>query len=104
MEMFEMYFDVVYLIIIVLGGKLISDDRLMFSKPFWLKSLMSKIGAAWKILIFSALVGVLLHFFDGEVSVKKLISTFLLANSFYALVLKYVFAYIESLLPTKPNA
>ena len=101
MELFNLYFDTVYLIIIVLGGKLIADDRLLISKPFWLKAFLMRISGAWRVLIFSAIVGIILHYFDGEVGAKKLISTFLLANSFYALIVKYVFDYIESLLPKK---
>lgn len=98
MELFQQYFDFMYLIIIILGGAAITSDRFTIKKPFWLASLVSKISAAWKVLIFSLVVGILLFKFDSDSTLKVLFATFLLANSFYALIGKFVMNWLTNLI------
>jgi len=97
MEQFNQYFDLWYLIIIVLGGEIITDSRLAIQKPFWLKAFLLALPSAWKIMIFSLVVGVGLYYLDGTIPVKILFATFLFANSFYALVGKFIMAWLRSL-------
>lgn len=90
LSFFDKTFNWFYLLVIVLGGKIITMDEIVNPLPFKWKAFLMRIGAAWRIGIFSCIAGIIIHFTEPEIGGKKLILTFLLANSLYALFFKWV--------------
>lgn len=84
----ERYIDFFYFMLIMFGGKIISLDELINPLPFAVKATLIRVGVAWRVLIFSLIIGILIYKLDPTADARKLIITYSFANSFYALLLK----------------
>lgn len=97
METFiENYIDVFYLLLILFVGKILTLDDIIEPLPFKVKGVLLRIGVAWRILIFSSVVGILMYCLNYTDDWQKLVVTWSMANSMYALLFKDVFYFIES--------
>jgi hypothetical protein len=81
--------------LIMFGGKIVSLDELINPLPFAIKATLIRVGVAWRVLVFSFIIGVLVYHFDHTADVRKLIITYTFANSFYALLLKGLLDSVE---------
>lgn len=100
MEQFHEYFDLWYLLAIVLGGEILTNDAIIAPLHLGIRGVLCRVATAWRILIYSALLGVAVYFLFPETGLKKIILTYLLANSVYALLAKALFAWITRALET----
>lgn len=98
MELFERYFNVWYTLAIIFGGKIITNDRVVGSLPFWIKGIFLRISMEWRILIYSAILGIGIDYFNPEIGRAKLFLTYIFATSMYELLLKGLLNWIENLL------
>lgn len=95
MEVIQQYLDIPYLLVILMAGKLLTQNSVIKPLPDWFKGILYKIGTAWRVLIISLVIGVAYYFIEHP-PVKILVITYFTANSMYSLLIKYFFRWAES--------
>ena len=100
MELIHQYIDLWYLLVILMAGKLLTQNSIIKPLPHWIKSLLYRIGTAWRVLLISLIIGVVYYFIEHP-PIKVLVITYMTANSMYSLLIKYFFQWAESKLKEK---
>lgn len=95
METIQQYIDLWYLLVILMAGKLLTQNSIIKPLPNWMKSILYRIGTAWRVLLVSLLIGVA-YYFVSHPPLKVLVITYMAANSMYSLLIKYFFKWAES--------
>lgn len=101
------YIDILFLLIIVAAGRLGTKDEIVDGLPFRIKTLLLRVNKAWRVLIISAVVGIIIYFIRKDsgikIEVEVLIFTFLLANTLYALFIKTIWDAAEKKIKSTNN-
>lgn len=97
-EFIGQFIDYRYLIAILGLGQILSRDKMVDNLPFKIRACLLKVDVAWRILILSLFMGVIWYYMrkwsGNKTEAELLLITYLVANGFYALIMKYVFKWI----------
>lgn len=88
MEILGVELNIVYLLAIVFGGKIITRDEFANGLPFWLKGLLLRVNMFWRVLVYSAALGLIFYFTGIEDDKEIILTTYLIANAMYDMFLK----------------